>query len=188
MHSGTTLIQSNGFNVLVDVAVHRIVILENMLNQVGLLVQDIDMVVETHGHPEHYSGAQSFENIDHVFNTVTYNGRIFTLNPLNSNQPYFLDKEKNIEVIKTPGHTPQDVSVIVRNVPDYGTMAIVGDLFDEKEDTIDQTNEIGRSTNAFNLTLWNENRKKVACMSNWIVPGHGEMFEIDADQRRKFKC
>lgn len=180
MHSGCVLIQSNGFNVLVDVSVHRIVILDNMLNLTGLLVQDIDMVVETHGHPEHYSGAQSFQNVDHVFNTVTYNGNYFKLNPLNKKEKYFLNNDNNIEVIQTPGHTPQDVSVIVRNVPNLGTVAIVGDLIGEKDEAFDQ--------NAWNRSVSDENRKKVVCMSDYVIPGHGPMFEVDDEQKSKYKC
>lgn len=180
MHCSATLIQSNGLNVLVDPAVHRIVILQNLFEQAGLLIQDIDVVVETHGHPDHYASSELFSDTDHVYNTVTYNGKIFKLNPLSKKEKYFLDAEKNIEISQTPGHTPQDVSVVVRNVPGYGTVSVVGDLITQKDEFFDRF--------AWNRTLSDENRKKVVCSSNYILPGHSAMFEIDAEQRLKFKC
>jgi glyoxylase-like metal-dependent hydrolase (beta-lactamase superfamily II) len=178
--SSVTLVQSNGYNVLVDTSSQRAGVLQNLYQTAGLIVQDIDMVIETHGHADHYSNAQTFENADHVYNTYAYTWHYYKPNPLQSNQQFFLNNDRNLEIIQTPGHTPQDVSLIVRNVPGYGTVSVVGDLISAKNDGYDRF--------AFNRTLSDINRNKVACMSNWIVPGHGQMFQIDAEQRAIFKC
>jgi glyoxylase-like metal-dependent hydrolase (beta-lactamase superfamily II) len=178
----STLIQSNGFNVLVDTSSFRMTktLLENLWQKAGLNPEDIDMLVSTHGHPDHYGSAQVFSDISTVASSLTYSGYIFKPNPLRANQRYFLNNDSNVEVISTPGHTPQCVSVIVRNVPNLGTVAIVGDLMLYKDDGTDPT--------AYNKTQSEENRKKVACSVDYIVPGHGPIFQMDSDQKSKFKC
>lgn len=40
----------------------------------------------------------------------------------------------NAWLVKTPGHTAEDISVIVRNTDKYGTMVISGDVFIAAED------------------------------------------------------
>lgn len=178
--SSVTLVQSNGYNVLVDTSSQRAGVLQNLYQNAGLLVQDIDMVIETHGHADHYSNVQTFENADHVYNTYAYTWHYYKPNPLNSKQQFYLNNDKNLEVIQTPGHTPQDVTLVVRNVPGYGTVSIVGDLIADKNDTFDRF--------AYNRTLSDINRSKVVCMSDWIVPGHAAMFKVDAAQRSLYNC
>uniref|UniRef100_A0A1I8BST5 Lactamase_B domain-containing protein n=1 Tax=Meloidogyne hapla TaxID=6305 RepID=A0A1I8BST5_MELHA len=45
-----------------------------------------------------------------------------------------LSLTKNVDLIKTPGHTPEDISVIVKNTELYGTIIVAGDTFMTFED------------------------------------------------------
>jgi glyoxylase-like metal-dependent hydrolase (beta-lactamase superfamily II) len=177
-----TLVQSNGFNVLVDTGSARMTeeLLQNLWSKAGLAAEDIDTMVTTHGHPDHYATMEPFSNIDQIFYEFKINGQIYKVTPLSTNQQFFLNDDRNVEIIKSPGHTLEDISVIVRNVPGFGTVSVVGDLMLNKND--------GSDMFAQNKDLSNENRKKVACMSDYVVPGHGPMFQVDADQRSKFGC
>ncbi len=51
-------------------------------------------------------------------------------------QRYFVADDRNLELISTPGHSnlPDNQSLLVRNVPNMGTVAIVGDLFRNQND------------------------------------------------------
>lgn len=177
-----TLVQSKGYNILVDTGSARMTeeLLQNLWTKAGMTAEDIDITVTTHGHPDHYSTMEPFSNIDQIFGEFKINGRIYKATPLRTNQQFFLNNDRNLEVIKTPGHTLQDISVIVRNVPGFGSVAVVGDLILSKDD--------GSDFFAQNKELSNENRKKITCMVDWVVPGHGPMFQVDSNQRSKFNC
>ena len=77
-----------------------------------------------------------------------------------------------MEVIPTPGHTNNDVSVIVKNTM-YGVVAITGDLF-EKEGDLERDDLWKQFSENSELQL--ENREKVLRIADFIVPGHGKMF------------
>lgn len=79
--------------------------------------------------------------------------------------------EENIEVISTPGHTPQDVSVVVRGT-ERGTVVVCGDLFEceDDENSWKKLSECPEKQIA--------SRKKVIEVADWIVPGHGCMFKV----------
>lgn len=178
---GATLVQSNGYNVLVDTGSPRqSTELFKGLWDKGLTSEDIDVVVMSHGHPDHYANIGAFADTEQIWFIYTATGIKYTENPLAKNQTYYLNNDRNIEVIVTAGHTPQDVSVIVRNVPNYGTVAVVGDLFIDKDD--------GYDAFAADRATSDVNRKKVACMVDYIVPGHGVIFKVDAERKSKFGC
>ena len=77
-----------------------------------------------------------------------------------------------MEVIPTPGHTNNDVSVIVENTR-YGVVAITGDLFEKEEDL--ERDDLWMQYSE-NLALQRENREKILRKADFIVPGHGKMF------------
>lgn len=176
-----TLVQSNGYNILVDSGTPRMTeeLLKNLWSKAGLTPEDIDILVTTHGHPDHFASLEVFSNIPQVFSGFISNGHLFKPNPLSNNEQYFLNNDRNVEIIETKGHTLQDISVIVRNVPSYNTVAIVGDLVFAKDvpDSFAQSKELS-----------NESVKKVICTVDYIVPGHGPMYEVDADQKSKVNC
>lgn len=81
---------------------------------------------------------------------------------------------KHVELWNTPGHTNQDVSVIVKRVPGIGTIGVVGDLFYSELDALSGGEEWGRD--AWNSKLGLENRRRVLCACDAIVPGHSRIF------------
>ena len=74
----------------------------------------------------------------------------------------------------TPGHTNQDISVIVHSVDGYGTVAVVGDLFYSEIDALSDGSDWKRD--ALDGRLGMESRKRVLCAADAIVPGHSRIF------------
>jgi glyoxylase-like metal-dependent hydrolase (beta-lactamase superfamily II) len=99
------------------------------------------------------------------------NGDLYTFHPFAEGRPYRIDDE--VEVIATPGHTEQDVSVVVRTAD--GTYAVVGDLFECAEDLEDE--ELWRSSSGKPETQ-RASRERVLELADFIVPGHGNVFEV----------
>jgi glyoxylase-like metal-dependent hydrolase (beta-lactamase superfamily II) len=136
----------------------------------GLLPADIDVVVCTHGHSDHVGNVNLFPQATLVVSHDICNGDLYTVHDF-AESPFPIDDD--VEVIATPGHTKQDVSVIVRTAA--GTYAIVGDLFECAEDL--ENEELWRPISE-DPQEHERSRALVLELADFIVPGHGEMFEV----------
>ena len=170
-----TLITGNGKRILVDTGSPRDKerLLEK-LKQHGISPQEINYVVCTHGHVDHVGNLNLFDNaVQMVSHDILQEQDIYTDLPENFKEgaPYCIDGE-NIQVVCTPGHTPQDVSVIVRGTG-LGTVVVCGDLF-EREDDENLWREFSESPDKHS-----ESRQKVLEIADWIIPGHGKMFKVN---------
>jgi glyoxylase-like metal-dependent hydrolase (beta-lactamase superfamily II) len=105
----------------------------------GLIPGQVQLVVQTHGHPDHFGQGNFFPNARHFFGSYEYTGDTFIRTELYQvrNHPqlsmiyYILQNNSmpltpNTELWSTPGHTSQDLSVVVRHIPNMGTIAVVG--------------------------------------------------------------
>ncbi|KAF5304534.1 hypothetical protein FQA39_LY09585 [Lamprigera yunnana] len=125
--------------------------LENSLQEHNIDCNDIDYVISTHGHS--ISHKQNYYN--HDFKTDEY------------------EIDDAVKVIATPGHTLQDVSVLVQT--DSSLIAVVGDLFENEHDLSDDT--IWKSVGSDSEELQIKSRDKILSVADWIIPGHGSMFK-----------
>lgn len=128
--------------------------------------ENINYVICTHGHSDHTGNNNLFPNATLIFGHDISLGDLYTLHDF-SKEPYKIGD--GIEVIATPGHTSQDVSVIVHT--DDGVVAIVGDLF-ESEDDEHYWRKFSRSPDEQEA-----NRRKILELADFIIPGHGGMFK-----------
>jgi glyoxylase-like metal-dependent hydrolase (beta-lactamase superfamily II) len=96
-------------------------------------------------------------------------GDLYTFHDFAHGEPYRIDDV--VEVIPTPGHTRDDVSVIVRTRG--GTYAIVGDLFENEADRDDE--DLWRSSSEYPIEQ-EVSRRKIMEIADFIVPGHGDVF------------
>ncbi|XP_017783144.1 PREDICTED: metallo-beta-lactamase domain-containing protein 1 [Nicrophorus vespilloides] len=149
--------------------------LRDALHAQNLQCSDIDYVICSHGHSDHIGCNYLFQNATHIVghsisHKVTYYDHDF------SSTEYQIDE--NIKVIATPGHTLQDVSVIVQK--GNAIYAITGDLFEKEEDLEDDT--IWRMAGSDDEKLQEFNRKKILGIADYVIPGHGPMF------KNKLKC
>jgi glyoxylase-like metal-dependent hydrolase (beta-lactamase superfamily II) len=132
---------------------------------------DINYVICTHGHSDHTGNNNLFPNATLILSYDVCKGDLYTFHDFAHGQPYRVGEQ--IEVIPTPGHTTQDISVIVKTK--QGVIAIVGDLFECAEDLKNES--LWRSFSEVPETQ-KANRDQVLNLADFIVPGHGEMFRV----------
>ncbi|XP_053404173.1 metallo-beta-lactamase domain-containing protein 1-like isoform X1 [Mercenaria mercenaria] len=151
------------------------------LKRHGLSSDRIQFAVCTHGHSDHVGNLNLFSKAIHIVSHDVCEGDLYSLHDFAKGIPYEIDDD--IEVVATPGHTGSDVSVIVKNTK-QGTVAVTGDLFERSEDLED-------------FTLWQENseypeiqqqnRLEVLRFADWIVPGHGPMFQVPQEYKSQLR-
>jgi glyoxylase-like metal-dependent hydrolase (beta-lactamase superfamily II) len=133
--------------------------------------RDIDVVVCTHGHSDHTGNNNLFPAARLIVGYDVSERDLYTAHDFVAGQPYKISDY--VEVLPTPGHTNQSVSVIVKTTK--GVVAIVGDLFENEQDLKDES--LWRATSLFPEEQL-KNRKKILEMADFIVPGHGPMFPV----------
>ena len=171
--SSTTLIKLNNQNIIVDPGCNRKKLI-SALAENKLKTADIDFVLLTHNHTDHNLLAGIFENTKVVTNSEVYNN------------DYQVDYEGNIpkldiEILKTPGHSTDSISFIVKdNGKVYVIAADVFWWYDEEEQKTDYESLMNRFDEwAKNKQDLKESRKKILEIADFVIPGHGEMFEVE---------
>ncbi|XP_011304054.1 metallo-beta-lactamase domain-containing protein 1 [Fopius arisanus] len=144
--------------------------------------EDIDFVVCTHGHADHIGNNNLFLSAEHIVGSSFHRGSVFYEKNLQDAEYQLCE---GVRVLPTPGHTHEDVSVLVETVVDgkKATIVITGDLFEKEEDLKDSSiwEKLGipelKKTQALNRFL-------VIKLADYIVPGHGKMFRVTEETRR----
>lgn len=123
-----------------------------------------------------------FRDAIHIVGYDVSKQNTYFTNNLSNGGKYTIDDD--VEVIPTPGHTLQHVSVIVKT-ENMGVVAIAGDLFEKREDLINSS--IWKSAGSQSEKKQTKNRNRVLQLADWIVPGHGPMFKVpDFTESHKF--
>ena len=87
---------------------------------------------------------------------------------------------KDIEIIETPGHVLEHLSLLVDT--SKGKIAIAGDVIwwtEGEEQTFDVNQKDHSQAKGMNMEKLVESRKKILEMADWIIPGHGKMFKVE---------
>ena len=150
------------------------------LKKEGLTPKDINIVMLTHLHIDHTTNLHLFKNAKVILKFVgkDYPGQIHTIKK-GLLQRFELEdgKEiaKDVEIILTPGHTLDMVSVVV-GTPD-GKVVITGDAIRLPEFADLKNKELSFIT--ANMKEYNKSRKKILEIADYIIPGHGKIFKVD---------
>jgi len=170
---GTITLIKGEKNLIVDTGLpqDRGLIL-SALKKEGLRPRDIDYVVCTHGHSDHIGNNNLFPSATFIVSYDVSKKDLYTFHDFRA-ASYRICSD--IEVISTPGHTSEDISVVVRNTS-YGTVVIVGDLFECEKDLEDEN--LWRRFTKGSAEQQEVNRRKVLNIASYIVPGHGRMFRV----------
>jgi glyoxylase-like metal-dependent hydrolase (beta-lactamase superfamily II) len=167
-NSTTTLIQNEGKYIIVDPGLDESV-LEKALEGEGLEKGDIDCVFLTHYHLDHILNARLFRR------AIIADGHCFYKRNRGKEHDGKLFGE-NIEIMHTPGHTPEHSSLIFSTTE--ATYAVAGDL-------IWWHLENGRAALnlpdpfACDVDALIKSRKNILQKADFIIPGHGRMFKVD---------
>ncbi len=151
--SSVVLIRTKNNNIIVDTSSKskRDLIIKE-LEKEGLSCDDITVVINTHDHWDHVENNDLFKN-----------AKIITFN----NYKNFKDDE--IEIIETPGHTFDSISVI------HGDYIVVGDACPLKDNIL---NEIEPKLNVDEKLALNT-LKNIKKMGKHIITGHEGIYYID---------
>nr|XP_003706977.1 PREDICTED: metallo-beta-lactamase domain-containing protein 1 [Megachile rotundata] len=151
------------------------------LSQHDMKPDDIDYVVCTHSHADHIGNNNLFLNAEHIVGTCVHRGEMFLDKNLQEEE-YQICPE--VKVVATPGHTSEDVTVLVKTKTTC--YAITGDLFEKEEDILDPSiwKELG--TTELQKTQ-SQMRCYIANIADFIIPGHGPMFSVTDDIRKIIK-
>jgi len=141
-----------------------------------LTPDQIDIVIITHMH------------MDHVVNTYLFeNAKIFCKLRKDYIGQYHIPREKclqrfelidgteiakDVSILLTPGHTEDHMSVLVKT--EKGNVVIAGDAIAD-ESFVDMSVKPPLATD---LIDYDESRKKIIAVADYIIPGHSDMFEV----------
>lgn len=131
------------------------------LEKAGIDPLKVDLVVLTHFHPDHVGCLHLFPNAEYLSAGSRWKGSIHARWSEES-----LPISDDVYVLKTPGHSDADCSVIV-NAP-QGVVAIAGDLWvrspsDPRLQVLHDTGRLEAS------------RRRLIELADFIIPGHGPM-------------
>jgi len=153
---------------------------------------DINYLVCSHSHPDHIGNNNLFTRAKlHLVGTSVYERDIYHLDcfePTGS-YSYTTSKGEKIEVITnkdypinsharvepTPGHTLECVTLFLDNCDNFGSVALAGDLFERKEDV--ENEAIWLRAGSQSADLQRAHRARVYKRADYIVPGHGDIFQ-----------
>lgn len=167
----TVLIEDSGKKIIVDPGINKNLLLRK-LKENGLAVKDFDIVFMTHYHPDHILNVGLFEKSQIMDGDTIYSEDVET----------FYEKKipgTEIEVLETPGHASEHASPVVKT--DDGIVVVAQDVFwwmDGEQDTssrealIELEDPFGKDMDELK-----KSREKVLKIADWIIPGHGKMFE-----------
>ncbi|KAL5106006.1 Metallo-beta-lactamase domain-containing protein 1 [Taenia crassiceps] len=80
-----------------------------------------------------------------------------------------------VRVICAPGHTANDVALVVEGVPELGTVVVSGDIFENQRD---RENASLWKGNSLKPELQERSRHLITSLADYIIPGHGAMFKV----------
>lgn len=171
--STTCLINSGDKKIITDPGCNREKLLKALRNE-NLSINDINFVFLSHCHPDHTLLAGIFEKA----RIITFDSNLIYDNDLLTE----FDKNvlgKDIEIIETPGHVLEHLSLLVDT--EKGKIAIAGDViwwFDDEAQVFDINQEDHSQAKGMDKKTLIESRKKLLKISNYIIPGHGKMFKV----------
>ncbi|XP_020646098.1 metallo-beta-lactamase domain-containing protein 1 isoform X1 [Pogona vitticeps] len=141
------------------------------LAEQGVSPSDIRHVVCTHGHSDHVGNLNLFPQAELLVGMdVSQPDGLYLPTGLRQGCPYVLHAG-HLEVLPTPGHTGNDVSLLVRGTT-LGDVLVAGDLFEHCEDDGEWqplSEDPARQA---------ESRARALAVADVIVPGHGPAFQV----------
>lgn len=158
-----TLIKDKDIKMIVDPGTLKDrQILIDALKREGLTIEDINYVCITHSHMDHYRNIGMFPRAK----ALDYWG-IWDKDTVDEWSPQFTE---NISIIKTPGHNYDGITLLVKT--EQGIVAVVGDIFWKKDYSQDDPY-------ASDKEKLLKSRKLVLQKADFIIPGHGNMYEVN---------
>jgi glyoxylase-like metal-dependent hydrolase (beta-lactamase superfamily II) len=166
--STITLVEDEGLRIVVDPgALSDPELLFRELEKRNLSAGDIDVVFITHAHMDHFKNLGLFPGAAVLDYWGRWQGDLWTKSTGEIN--------KNIRAAATPGHSYDSVSLLVKTTG--GTIAICGDVFWDSSFPEHPADDPFAS----DAELLAKSRKKLLEIADYIIPGHGDIFEVNSN-------
>jgi glyoxylase-like metal-dependent hydrolase (beta-lactamase superfamily II) len=164
------LIEEAGTFVLVDPGADKKGLLLG-LSRKGLSPEDLDLIFVTHPHLDHILNLRLFPEADVCDSSYIYRG--------DEEIPYVnFVPGTEVEVLPTPGHTPDHASLLVR--AEGETWLVAGDLFWWRDDAVQRTDRKSllelEDELATDLLALRRSRMRALARADVVIPGHGKVF------------
>lgn len=164
--STVTLIKAKK-NVLVDTGMYgEKEFLLKGLKKERLVPKDINILVLTHAHSDHFFYCSLFEN------AIVYWGGGFKEtgkeHPIKMKFDEKLKLCEDVFLLNTPGILQYHASVLVKT--DKGTVVVAGDAITFERDLDLKI----KHPKTWNLEEYDKSRKKILEIADYIIPGHGD--------------
>ncbi len=166
--STVTLIEDKELKIVVDPGtLSDPKILIDALKKRNLSLDEINVVFITHSHIDHYKYVGLFPKAKILEYYGWWQGDFWSETETGSNGII----NDNIQIIKTPGHSDDSITLLVKT--HKGTVAICGDVFWKKNYQKDDPY-------ASDNLLLKKSRQKLLKIADYIIPGHGNIFKVEA--------
>lgn len=163
--SSVTLLKTEGKNILIDSGspIYEEKLLSS-LEENSIKPEDIDLIIETHLHPDHVGNNHLFKNAKLIEGNVIidFKNKLYTIYKENNDVPL----PKEIEIINTPGHVLPHFSVIVKK--DNKKIVFSGDAIN------DAMLEDDYSPDGQDISKLIDSALKICEIADEIIPGHGQ--------------
>ena len=161
--STVALVKSKDVIIIVDPGmVSENVNLAEHIEKAGVKLKDVTHVFISHHHPDHTVRIGMFPNATVVDFWGSYQHDLW------EDHGDLYELASGVKIIRTPGHTAEDASLVVD--AEDGTYVFTHVWWNEKmEPEIDPLAE--------DHTKLLESRKKIMEIADYIIPGHGSMFK-----------
>lgn len=172
--STVSLVQGDGdFVLIADPGMAAPGIWDDILSELSirdLAPEDVTHIFISHHHPDHITQLGLFPNATLVDFWATYKNDIWSDHPDN------YEIAQGITVVRTPGHTDEDASLLVNTAEGMYALTHLWWTpgYEPAEDPLaEDTHGIEHS------------RKVISAKADWIVPGHGKLFHHDRAEHEK---
>jgi len=161
--STISLVQDKDLNIVVDPGTLKDPdLLVKSLADHDLKTDDINIIFLTHSHMDHYRNIGLFPKAKALDYWGYWEKDLMT------------DADEKItddlSFIRTPGHSDDSITLLVKT--DKGLIAICGDVFWKE-------NFPEKDKYATDPKKLEESRKKILETADFVIPGHGEMFDVE---------
>lgn len=174
--------------ILIDPGHHRLIgHVRSGLMERNLSVEQMDVVLITHGHPDHLEGVQAFDESTTLITMSEEEYRFITKalgGYMNIPEPVFFLREGELtigdcqfKIIETPGHSPGSVSIYWS---DYKVLFTGDVMFKQSIGRTDLPGGRGR-------TLKESIRRLAELDIDYLMPGHGEIVVGKDEVEANFK-
>lgn len=164
-----SLIRDGGLVAIVDpgMVADRELILAPLAS-LELAPEDVTDVILSHHHPDHTVNIALFPRARVHDVWAVYEGDVWRDRPAEG-----LRLSPDVQLWETPGHTPQDVTTIVRTAD--GTVALTHLWWHQ---------DMEGDPRATDLDQLHAGRARVLAVADRIIPGHGAAFDVGPDTPR----